>query len=114
MSNWGNAIAWLDDKTKRERAAHHPTRAGWYDDPERPGIQRYWAGVGWDDTIAPRPKPEPAWKGARVIALGILAAVGAVWFVANLSQPSDLECATQQLEYSMGDRAAYDVDDACR
>lgn len=115
MSRWGSsALAWIDDKTRRERPARRPTRAGWYDDPERPGIERYWSSDDWDDTIAPRPKPESTTKSARVIALGILAALAAAWFIYNLSQPSDLDCSIQRLEYSTGERAIYNVDDACR
>lgn len=90
---------------------------GWYDDPNRPGILRYWANGQWDDSIPPRAKPDPpqsTWKGARVIALGILIACAAVFVIYNLSQPSDLECATQQLEVATGDRSAYSVDDSCR
>ncbi len=110
MSIWGKRV---DSFVSGSR----PVADGWRDDPERPGIQRYWTsgdGGDWDDTIAPRAKPEPAWKSARVVALGILIAVATVWFIYNMSQPTDAECAIQRLEYATGERAAYDVDDACR
>lgn len=72
-------------------------RVGWQDDPERPGIQRYWEGDGWSVDIAPRPKPEPVWKQARVIALGVLVAAAVVFTVVRLNAgPSDQECMTQR------------------
>ncbi len=37
-----------------------------------------------------------------------------VFVVVKLSQPSAAECSIQRLEYMTGDRAIYDVDDACR
>lgn len=86
-------------------------RPGWRDDVRRPGIQRYWDGAGWDKSIPPRPKPEPAWKGARVIALGILIAVACIWLVWQASQPSDAECSLQRLKVSIGERLS--VESAC-
>ena len=108
------ALAWLDEKTRRESPTRQMTRPGWYDDPARPGIERYWSNGTWDDTIAARPKPASTSKSARPIALGILAACGAIWFIYNLSQPSDLDCSLQRLEYATGDRPIYEVDDSCR
>lgn len=102
------------DKQGEQRQEPPP---GWYDDPQRPGILRYWANGQWDDSIPPRPKPDPpqpAWKGARVIALGILIACAAVWFIYNLTQPTELDCSLQRLEYTTGDRPIYEVDDSCR
>lgn len=85
--------------------------AGWYDDPKRPGVQRYWVDGRWDDSIAPRPKPEPAWKQARVMVLGILIAAAFIFTFWRLSQPSDLDCSLQRLEVTTGERAY--VDSAC-
>lgn len=85
---------------------------GWYADPGRPGIQRYWDGRMWSPDIAPRATPEPAWKGARMIALGILIAAAVIFAVWRISQPSEVECATQRLEVTIGDRTT--VDAACR
>jgi hypothetical protein len=31
--------------------------AGWYDDPDSPGIVRYWDGTEWTERRAPRPAP---------------------------------------------------------
>lgn len=86
-------------------------KAGWYADPERPGIERYWEGTAWSTEIAPRPKPEPAWKQARIIALGILIAAACVFAFIRFSQPSDTECANQRADVFFNERAA--VDSAC-
>lgn len=59
--------------------------AGWYDDPKRPGMQRYWVDGNWDDLIAPRQKPEPVWKRAQPIALGALVALIAFWTLLRLT-----------------------------
>lgn len=41
------------------------TPAGWYEDPEQPGGQRYWDGHNWtDNKVAPPPQPSgqpPGW-----------------------------------------------------
>lgn len=105
MAKWGQKV---DSPFVRKPK---PSEPGWRDDPERPGIQRYWSGGGWDDGIQPRPKPEPAWKGARVIALGILIAAAVVFTIWRASQPTDLECLTQQTEVLTGERLA--VESAC-
>lgn len=36
------------------------TPAGWYDDPEQPGQQRYWDGTAWTENRAPTTAPTPA------------------------------------------------------
>lgn len=59
-------------------------KPGWYKDPERPGIQRYWDGDDWATEIAPRAIPEPAWKQARVIAFGILMAIAVLYVLTRL------------------------------
>ena len=46
-------------------------KPGWREDPERPGVDRYWTGSEWDDTIAPRSTPNTAWIP---VALGLLLA----------------------------------------
>ncbi len=51
---------------------------GWRDDPQRPGLQRYWVGGGWADDIAARPAPDPIWRSATATALGVLIALAAV------------------------------------
>lgn len=104
MTKWGQKV---DSPFTRKPAA-----IGWRDDPDRPGIQRYWTGADWDDSIAPRATPDPAWKGARVIALGILIALAVVFTIWRLSQPSELECSIQRLDVIQGQRFA--VEDACR
>ena len=83
------------------------------------GTQRYWDGAQWTDHAAPL-SPVPNGKKSSstnlvvAIALGVLLAAGAIWVVYSLSQPSDADCAIQRLEFARGDRAAWDVDDACK
>lgn len=49
------------------------SKPGWREDPDRPGVSRYWTGSEWDDTIPARPTPSTAWMP---VALGlVLAAV---------------------------------------
>lgn len=110
---------WRERWESRRRVVDAPRReaparggyTGWRDDPDRPGIQRYWADGGWDDTIPPREKPASTWKIARAVALGILLALAAVLVVVWLNQPSDLDCARQAAEKAMGERSA--VDSSC-
>lgn len=106
MAKWGQKV---DSPFVRKPDV---TKPGWRDDPERPGIERYWTGDRWDDEIAPRPKPEPAWKGARVIALGILIACAVIFVFWKMSQPTAADCLDQSLEVLNGTRVA--VEDACR
>jgi hypothetical protein len=95
------------------------TPAGWYPDPSMSGTQRYWNGTGWTDHAAPITAPIGAArgisvsKGIMIVALGILAAVAAIAVIHNLSQPSDFDCAMQHSEVALGERAAWDVDEAC-
>lgn len=88
------------------------SRPGWYDDPDSPGLQRYWAGSEWHREMPPRAKPEPALKQARIIAVGILIAAAVVFVVWRSQQLSDLECLDQAREVVRGERFA--VEDACR
>lgn len=67
--NWGQKIDRRD-----------PSKPGWREDPERPGVDRYWTGSGWDDTIPARPTPNTAWIG---VALGLLAAAVVLFLIWN-------------------------------
>lgn len=90
------------------------SKPGWYPDPGNPGLERYWNGQRWVMEMPPRDprdRPQPAWKQARVIALGILIAAAVIFTVWRISQPSDLECLTQQTEVLTGERVA--VESAC-
>ena len=82
-----------------QKWVYDPTPAGWYPDATMPGTQRYWNGQDWSDHVAPTSAKKQAsvFTQARVIALGILMAVGVLWFVfaGPLSKPSGLECAAQ-------------------
>lgn len=97
------------------------TPAGWYPDPYMANTQRYWDGQRWSDQSAPATPAAPAspsglgmQKGIAMVAIGILAATAAVFTVYRISQPSDIECATQRLEVRSGDRSPFDVHDSCR
>lgn len=104
------------DPDREERA----TPPGWYPDPKMANTQRYWDGERWTDNAAPMPPPVvvhnaiDVWKGIRIVAVGILAAVAVIAVVYKVSQPSDLDCAIQRAEHATGERAAYEVDDACK
>lgn len=86
-------------------------KPGWYEERARPGIERYWDGQDWSTDIAPRAKPEPAWKSARKVALGVLIAAAVIFMFYRLSQPSDTECAIQALDVASGERTS--VESAC-
>lgn len=47
------------------------------------------------------------------VAAGVLLAAGVIFGLWRASQPSEFDCSIQRSEYLLGDRAAYDVDDAC-
>lgn len=54
------------------------TRPGWREDPDRPGVDRYWTGSEWDDSIAPRSTPDTTWMAVLV---GLLAAALVVYLI---------------------------------
>lgn len=56
------------------------TKPGWREDPDRPGVDRYWTGVGWDDTIPARSTPATAWMP---VALGLLLAAVVLFAIYN-------------------------------
>lgn len=82
--------------------------AGWRDDPDRPGVQRYWSGSDWDDTIAPRSKPTSPWKYVWIVVAGVIGAVALLWIFLALQGPSELDCDIQRLEVETGERATVD------
>lgn len=43
------------------------TAPGWYDDPDSPGIVRWWDGAAWSQHRAPRPLPLPGAVGYRKV-----------------------------------------------
>ncbi|WP_181312448.1 DUF2510 domain-containing protein [Nocardioides campestrisoli] len=96
---------------KRGKKNEFVLKPGWYRDPSRPGLLAYWDGEDFDDSVAPRPAPEPLWKRARVIALGILMAVAALYLFQQVTRPSDLDCSIQRVEVLQGDR--FSIDSAC-
>ena len=59
------------------------SKPGWREDPERPGVDRYWDGSGWDDTIAPRSTPNTAWLNVLVALLVAAAVVYAIYSAAT-------------------------------
>lgn len=78
---------------------------GWHDDPEDPTSVRYWDGEAWGNR-APRPtetpKPQSTWKGARIVAFGILIAAATIFAIYQWTAPSEAECATDALLYNLG------------
>lgn len=60
MTKWGQKVERRDI-----------TKPGWREDPARPGVDRYWTGSGWDDTIPARATPNTAWMP---VALGLVLA----------------------------------------
>lgn len=101
---------------------HEPkpgTPAGWYPYPKMVRTQRYWNGSSWVGDPSPM-TPPPAgggfsvWKGITIVAVGILAALATVFVIVRISQPSEAECASQRVDYAVGDIELYEVDDACR
>ena len=96
---------------------------GWYQDELDPESLRYWDGRHWTSNVMMKPQPPQTqsltsgvstWKGIRIVAVGILAAVATIWVVYQFSQPSELECSTQRLQYEMGGREADEVHDSCK
>lgn len=53
--------------------------AGWYDDPDHPDTKRYWDGAAWTSQRATKDRPSQV--GVATIALGILVAAAALWFI---------------------------------
>lgn len=35
--------------------------AGWYPDPRAPGVQRYWNGQAWTESVAAQQQQTPMW-----------------------------------------------------
>ena len=52
--------------------------AGWYPDPDRPAMQRYWDGSAWTEHRASQAKPEPLNAQALHWVLGGLAVVAVI------------------------------------
>ncbi|GAB3988934.1 DUF2510 domain-containing protein [Nocardioides marmoraquaticus] len=91
-----------------------PTPPGWYPDPESPSL-RFWNGNEWTDQRAPLPQRQQGVSTQKLVTgvgLGVLAAAGAIWFLIQVSQPSELDCAVQEAERAM-DESSY-VDPDCR
>lgn len=59
------------------------SRPGWREDPERPGVDRYWTGSEWDDAIVPRATPNTGWLNVLVALLVAAAVVFAIYSAAT-------------------------------
>lgn len=87
---------------------------GWYGDKDDPSSVVYWDGEAWGNRApkpAEAPKPEPVWKRARPVALGILVAVAACWAVWTMTAPSELDCSLAELDAGIA-RAQGEIPDA--
>lgn len=76
---------------------------GWYPDPEIEGTIRLWDGNAWTDR-APAPavvEPVSTWRGIRIVALGVLAAIATAWVIWGLTAPSDVDCSLNDLDRTL-------------
>lgn len=69
MAKWGQKVN-----------HRHLSKPGWREDPDRPGVDRYWTGSEWDDTIPARSTPNTAWIA---VALGLLVAAVVIFLILN-------------------------------
>lgn len=104
--------------TSNDRQPKPGTPAGWYPYPEMERTQRYWDGVKWAGEPSPMTPPVSGggfsvWKGITIVAVGILAALATVFVIVRITQPSDVECASQRADYALDNIELYEVDDAC-
>lgn len=67
MSTWGKKVSHRD-----------LSKPGWREDPDRPGVDRYWTGSEWDDTIPARTTPATAWIG---VLLGLAVAAFVIYLI---------------------------------
>jgi hypothetical protein len=72
MTKWGQKV------NRRDLS-----KPGWREDPDRPGVDRYWTGSEWDDTIPPRSTPATAWIA---VALGLLLAAVVLYLIVNAAR----------------------------
>lgn len=86
---------------------------GWYSDPEMAGTQRYWDGTEWTDHVAPSGPARTMWGAVRIVALGVIVAFAAIWFVVERTGPSEAECVAQRGEFVRGLRSADAVHSDC-
>lgn len=68
----------LSKPISEESAGPGYPSAGWYPDPERPQMQRYWNGSMWTDERSPVPRSPRSAVGSRTIMVGILRALAAL------------------------------------
>lgn len=67
--------------------------AGWYPDPDNPGIQRWHDGDDWTEARTPVERQRSG-PGVLAITAGILLAVLVVWFVYGMAHSNDsLKCS---------------------
>ena len=78
---------------------------------------RFWDGRNWTNQTAPaapQPKPTSTGRGILIVFGGIIAALVVALGFYWLATPSDLDCSVQRLEVTTGERASWELHDACR
>lgn len=93
-------------------------KPGWYPDPDMPDVRRYYDGEDFTEHVAPISSSPSVWTGARAVALGILIAVGvlallgALFGAGSILLSEPVNCVEQILEYDAGER--FTLDESCR
>lgn len=85
-------------------------------DPDMPGLRRYFDGEDFTKHVARMEPRLSVWVGARMVALGMLMAVGVLlvlfgaWVLAFGPEPDN--CVEQKFEVDVGTR--FTMDSSCR
>ncbi|WP_394289510.1 DUF2510 domain-containing protein [Microbacterium sp.] len=94
------------------------TTPGWHPDPHLENTMRFWDGENWTAQTAPASgsakSSVSSRKGVLIVFGGIMAALLVVLMFNWLTTPSAADCALQRVEVAAGDRATWELHDACR